>query len=1355
MAEFQLGEKEIGEIEELILAGEDIPVEEAEEVLEIFADLEKDEDSPSLIDQNQIYPIVPGDNVVIIPIGINIEGIRYNRGKVRRPTTFDNYGDIVKNEDEHEEEGAVFGEGGEAREGFDYEGYEEVAEEEEEREKGRSKVREKQRLKSLKRRLKEGDLSKEEAAEARKELAKEKKKKGKSEKGQDYKRKAQFDEYVERVEAEVAAHRRKKMTKKEMKKEFEKLFPHGAEETTLQFKEKKIKAYAVQGREVEEGIGRTKIFSLADDPEKARIASVLGLPTKIDTLLPEDVKQKVYDRTFFYEDVLKMKRGAFGILFPVHDPNRSTGILEISELQNMVIESSKFVMPKWAEPFVQHEKEFKAKREKEYDTYLKQVRKAHKGELDFKQYAEQAKRFDKLRVEAEIRQEFDKYVKQIRRDERLQAVELYFDQLKERETYLERVRKEYEPRSDNELRKEAEREIGLKSESELRKEFGRSIQFKTDSAIRKEFEPQIEEMRKLHVSRAIEEIRTEFEQIRKMTGRTDAEIRKEFEQLHRFYVSKEDPHARLAANPYDDRYNLGDWVEFNAMYAIDHEGIVLSTKKDSLRIINPLAGKPYDIAYSDIVSAEISNVSPVYVAEEQQEWYRNILEQQRENLESGKRSEADYDPAGLIFQIPMYMPSFEPIEEELEGEKMVPVSLVYGYSGTQFVEKRFEVKHTQPAPLNIVAGKFAKIWTSRLPPEPFVTTGVVVGYDSSGLFVKGDDGTDYHPFYGDVKSKIGREKPAFGLSFELRRPTVTVTSYYSLPVSTQMRNYAKNYIKEIFGSVIKPAHEKAPEPEKYTPIYLGPKTPFDKYYEGQLQTWYLSVNSKAFEILAIDDNLLRQQAEFIAKEQNSVSTIIMDLSGRNPGIFDMSSRQMLAHLLKKNDLSILEASLQIALSKRKYLDLPELHGREFAVFLSELIHRHMELHYPNVETIFVALKSYKLAQFLNVKDIPEEDRTEFKKEFEGALKEKWKEYSDSYDAEQVKMKEMRGKQTVTFTGIKGESDIETDITKGVEEYENVIYSSYGETTKAYLEKLLYPVVFLRPNPIGMNAKFFKAKIANGQFKIRALYSADLGAFLPEISMNRNLSLEQLEDVNNYVLAILIEEMNTFLKTFLFSSNPSIRRVDVPAAPYMFSKFRDLFVDIYKVCQADSKSGYRDGKPIPLGEMAICLSKGVFTCHSVHDVVNRLRKGDDMNPFTNEPYPTKFIDKMKSFYTSGGLFSSENPKSDRPVNEALLSDIVKDIGYEKFTITQIKRRLKTLGYEWKPEYKEMLRVISIKYEIEHVIQVEGTTDKSRVKEAYNESYKNQWGDLHEKIFASLAGEEPESLETQTLGLTQYN
>lgn len=478
-----------------------------------------------------------------------------------------------------------------------------------------------------------------------------------------------------------------------------------------------------------------------------------------------------------------------------------------------------------------------------------------------------------------------------------------------------------------------------------------------------------------------------------------------------------------------------------------------------------------------------------------------------------------------------------------------------------------------------------------------------------------------------------------------------------------------------------------------------PPVSWDEYYAKEYQSWVYGRYSKSIKD-SLDMVELNKTADQVLEYESNVDSLVSQIIDVLPdGLhYQTTINDVLDALKKQEDITIFQAHMiryleqevraggggrvehtteQISITRTEKGEIQEKYyrpgrgkapilrktpprmvvpttietkavsGKTLAAILRDGIESYQRT-YPSDKsrTLDIVVRA-AIQQKFNEYEPTVDDRLQFENENLQTLVDIHRSAEERYAAELKKAEDAR-KIEKEYKDLL--EDYDAKIENAVRQFERVIYGTQGGTMFTYLSAVLMPYIFM-DGPLASYAKFFKAKLANGDFEFDALTGANLAHYLPELGMNQDLTGEQWDEAFDILGVILKNQVDSLIDVYITISNPFSRKdySSTRSSSGLAKSLSRLLKDPNNVCAQDTGTGFRpvvrDGKyvyvpgtrdismeRIPPGEMTICYSKGKFTCHEIKSVLRAISQDTiPINPYTSEPYPPEFIAKMKLRY----------------------------------------------------------------------------------------------------------------------------
>ena len=459
------------------------------------------------------------------------------------------------------------------------------------------------------------------------------------------------------------------------------------------------------------------------------------------------------------------------------------------------------------------------------------------------------------------------------------------------------------------------------------------------------------------------------------------------------------------------------------------------------------------------------------------------------------------------------------------------------------------------------------------------------------------------------------------------KPNFVASDYYDLEVDGDIRKHLILTLENVFLNFFEDDEEEKNE----ISVYRGDKDvqqdedDEDIFRDKVMMTWveYYKTNFRSW----VYNRIIPQIKEYVGTLSNEISrevdiqifkltnfdSIVAGFIQRNdPEILFGTDMDIVRILSSKKYLNLLDSSILSALQNR-HRTQPVIRGRNLAIELGDIITNHYILHSPNPHAIFANIYNSRLTKEFNSYKPTKEDRDEFD---EGNLEELKKRYSKYF-------KEYKEKDIISES-INLHKDKIQDIKDQIREYEIKIYNksftgeeeeeeNYKRTIKMYLAKGLTPIIFIL-GELKRYTMFYQNKLRSGVYSIRNLSEGTTSHFFPELMANNPGDLEE-----SRINKILLLNINKFLEEFSVRIDPSIRRRTNPISMENF-EWNDYITDVQQNCQ----EGFSD---VEDKDLTICLTDGVFSCHSIPELQKQFQENNYTNITTDTKFDEKFVQKI--------------------------------------------------------------------------------------------------------------------------------
>lgn len=637
-----------------------------------------------------------------------------------------------------------------------------------------------------------------------------------------------------------------------------------------------------------------------------------------------------------------------------------------------------------------------------------------------------------------------------------------------------------------------------------------------------------------------------------------------------------------------------------------------------------------------------------------------------------------------------------PIEDPEQAEEILrvpqrpikprPVQII---GDVQYVEphtKALSPKQVQPARVPLPPkgyegplryGKRVKFKDS----EGKTQFGTISDFKDSHLEIRGDNLRTYRKDYADIDSiKVISRKQSVEKTYQ------TFADFYKKPVDDfrDIRKMAVDYVFDVISHLVSDLTQEKPAQVDPVPLFRSSLKSWEQYLDDEFRIWnyHRLMPSITSEIEKERGDELRTSAIKHHKNLKSVKNLLQLFMYRHkvegePNFFQLDGPDMVRRIentgklmgsdynnlndeeyekyviiVYTRELAILDAEILMRLSR---VNLQKIKRSSLSQELAYAVKKFMSSYIPSEDKLYAeSLQMIVGDEFVERhKKASKKTRKQFEKEHLETLKKLYEEYSEKYkkNVKAVLEKEKdvpRSSEAIKYMAKYGRDDLTEKgyyFHKQVEAFEEVVYNRNKGNLHDYLEKVLYPTIFLNKfGDIGRHCKFFHSKIRNGEFPIRSLRNANLAHYFPELMMKyidkegNFINLEQKKMAEDQIEKSIVNQINQVLKQYI-----QAKRIEYPYVK--FEKPHDInFWEGYiekpqNICERDTETGYRNVKrlakgfymrePIPNDELIICHTPGIgFSCHQTRNVIEDIVFEKGINPKTGKPFPKAFIAKMK-------------------------------------------------------------------------------------------------------------------------------
>ena len=280
-----------------------------------------------------------------------------------------------------------------------------------------------------------------------------------------------------------------------------------------------------------------------------------------------------------------------------------------------------------------------------------------------------------------------------------------------------------------------------------------------------------------------------------------------------------------------------------------------------------------------------------------------------------------------------------------------------------------------------------------------------------------------------------------------------------------------------------------------------------------------------------------------------------------------------------------------------------------------------------------------------------------------------------------------------------------------------------KTFQKYLKKVMIPIVYLK-GELQKYTKFFQSKLSSRDYKIDGLYGMGVEYLFPEFAMgvaDGSISKEDIiarfKDIDNDLEDVVISVIESYLAMEYLGVRTEFKmRKDI------FSRWGDYTKDVLTKCKQQTNSG--DG--LALKDVVVCYdqSKNVFTCSSVNDILQNIRRHDaekrkgKVETSFSTTYGEEFIEKMRKRYSEE--LKSESIPIELPKEKSLeLLEVPKHLPDYKYKIVILYSN-ESLSYQQFKESKQLSLLKSVYPHVKFVLF--SLEDNSEKYNLYSKKYK---------------------------------
>lgn len=525
--------------------------------------------------------------------------------------------------------------------------------------------------------------------------------------------------------------------------------------------------------------------------------------------------------------------------------------------------------------------------------------------------------------------------------------------------------------------------------------------------------------------------------------------------------------------------------------------------------------------------------------------------------------------------------------------------------------------------------------------------GVVVGFAEQGIDISVVEGRGeskiYKISYKNPKLEIiskpkGAKDGDQKIKYMKFEGGITKEDLYDTPVTLTLRKMIVEFYMKILNDLIA---SKGVEPSKTkTKVVKLPIMSWNEFVESKYERYRFNVFK---DTVKIDEDKLMKKAEKIRKDAMDEDKLLEQLASL---LEDSETGQdILWKIEAKQKLTPLEAYLAKNIGSLG-AEAANVRDTDLAVLIKKSIQEYKRNVPVTAESIFRDLKNLMIYKAFRKSKEDSKGLEKFKNSKK--IKKEYDEYKNTYGSE----------TKVVPVGASAPEGDEAQVRGDVQKFEDIIYNTSDGTMKNYLLKVLMPYLFL-DGPLSTEAKFFRAKIANGKFKISGLASANLAHFLPEFSASNMNVKGEIENAYVIIDKLLEIQADRALDLYLAVLNPTERKKnqdDIIRSSEIAEEIKRKCHSVVDTCNKQSGTGkrplIRNGKyvykmvgvgknkvkvnvmeDIPEGDVVLCYDKknNKFQCFDSNEVLRDIKTAGKSKPKdknTGFVYPDEFIEKLK-------------------------------------------------------------------------------------------------------------------------------
>jgi len=491
-------------------------------------------------------------------------------------------------------------------------------------------------------------------------------------------------------------------------------------------------------------------------------------------------------------------------------------------------------------------------------------------------------------------------------------------------------------------------------------------------------------------------------------------------------------------------------------------------------------------------------------------------------------------PFGLYFVEKGPMKTLKKIGEDLPPRS----STFYENNSSYEIARVVEKKNTYHEGLDF--GALVKHYEEDAIVVGFNKDGVQIAFIASGDrdFVYYDDGNLKIVAKSSRKPKIDKDV------------VVTVHDFYPLPVSDKLREFVVQRYIDAFDLIRKNIIANTEQKPLTRP---PPLTPFDYYHQVELRKWYYAyIHQQLLDNLDLE--AINRRVEEEMQQQTDIPGYIKRWGSlfADHDLFAHSSRELAQALRKYKEITVADAMLLSDLER----ETKDLEGTDLAMLISQALEKYFRLHPVDQGVLIRKFVDQAIVREFASTTVPQADRDVFEATYGEEVRKLYEDYKSrylvdlrTYEAQQEEYEKISAELAVGEGAFENRRVERSAFIDGIRDFERTIYGSAGGSTVSYLQEVMMPYVFL-VGTLSKNARFFRAKVAAGDFPTSRFASMNIAHFLPEISTNEHLTVTEWKEIGEIITIHLFEEINMVISFFETMSRPSQKnfyqeRIDMP------------------------------------------------------------------------------------------------------------------------------------------------------------------------------------------------------------------